>query len=240
MAAEKKASREFPRLICILADTSRSMAGAKADAATKGIQDMMYECQSRGEHSNEQFAFLLITFDKEAQMDPFCKGGLVGDIDPETIQIKGFGKGTNITAALQLLLLRLQPIIQQIQGLEEPARRKSALPLVFLFSDGKHNCGDPQPKAVADQIKQLTVDGDSVIIAAAGVAVEGGRPDEEMLCAIAHPGCYAHITDLDTLVKLIGEVSRSAAKTPKDLAAMFKKAGNWLQNARDSRTETTP
>ena len=184
---------------------------------------MMYECQTRGEHSGEQFDLLLITFDTQSHIHPLCNGQLVGEIDPETVRIKGHGESTNITAALELLLRELKPYMQKFQGLPESDRSRFALPLVFLFSDGEHNCGDPQPNLVADEIKKLMVGRDPVIIAAAGVAVDGGQPDEKMLRSIAHPGCYAHITNLDLLVSLIGEVSRSAATTADGIAKLIKR-----------------
>ena len=197
------------------------MAGEKATAATTGIQEMIMECQSKGPPGPERsyFKLLLIRFDSNAQIDPQCDVTPVRKIDPASVTIDGSGGQTNITAALQLALDRLGPYMQSLQ--DHPERADHPLPLVLLFSDGEHNTG-PGPQAVAAQIKQLALDGEPIVIAAAGVSVGGDRPDEKTLREIASPECYIHISNAQALTKFIAAVGSSGASRAKDVADIMR------------------
>ena len=197
------------------------MAGEKAKAATDGIREMVMECQSRGPTGPERsyFKLLLISFDSTAAVNPQGDLTPVRKIDPDQIEIRGDGGQTNITAALQTALDRLRPYMQSLQ--DHPERAEHPLPLVILFSDGEHNVG-PVPQSVADEIKKLTLDGDAVVIAAAGVSVGGGKPDDATLGAIASPECYVHITNAQVLAKFISSVGSSGVSSAKDIAAVIK------------------
>ena len=111
-------------------------------------------------------------------------------IDPDRISIDGRGGQTDITAALELTLMRLKPYMQALQ--QHPERAEHPLPLVLLFSDGEHNIGTG-PQSVAEEIKGLNLDGEPVVIAVAGVSVGKEHPDERTLREIASPECYVHI-----------------------------------------------
>jgi uncharacterized protein YegL len=197
------------------------MSGEKAQAATNGIREMIMECQSRGPTGPERsyFRLLLIRFDGAAAVDPQGDLTPVRKIDPDQIEIRGDGGQTNITAALQIALDRLRPYLELLQY--HPERAEHPVPLVILFSDGEHNVG-PGPQPVADQIRQLNLDGDPVVIAAAGVSVGGGQPDEKTLRAIASPECYVHITDAQVLTRFISSVGSSGVSSAKDIATVIK------------------
>jgi uncharacterized protein YegL len=198
------------------------MAGDKARAATQGIREMLMECQARGPAGPDRsyFQLLLIAFDNVAVIDPLADMAPVRRIDPDRITITGHGGGTNITGALQLALQRLRPYMD---GLHEHAERaEHPVPLVLLFSDGEHNDGPP-PQPVAAQIKNLTLDGEPVVIATAGVAIGGQRPDEKTLMDIASPGCYFSVTQAPELSRFISSVGSSGASRPRDIAQAIQR-----------------
>jgi len=217
----RQAKQTRPQLVCILADNSGSMSGEKAKAATDGIREMIMECQSRGPTGPERsyFKLLLVRFGSTAEVDPQCDMTPVRKIDPDQIEILGDGGQTNITAALQVTLDRLCPYMHSLQ--DHPERAEHPVPLVILFSDGEHNVGEG-PQSVAEQIRQLNLDGDPVVIAAAGVAVGNDAPDENMLRAIASPECYVHITNAQALSRFISSVGSSGVSSAKDVAAVIK------------------
>jgi len=217
----RQARQSRPQLVIVLADNSGSMAGVKAQAATQGIREMLMECQSRGPDGPDRsyFKLLLIRFDHEAVVDLLCAMTPVRRIDPERISIDGRGGQTDITAALELTLMRLKPYMQALQ--QHPERAEHPLPLVLLFSDGEHNIGSgPQP--VAEEIKRLNLDGESVVIAVAGVSVGKEHPDERTLCNIASPECYVHVTNAQALASFIASVGSSGASHAADVAKVIK------------------
>jgi uncharacterized protein YegL len=197
------------------------MAGEKAQAATQGIREMLMECQSRGPAGPDRsyFKLLLVRFDHEAVIDPLCDMTPVRKIDPDLLSIDGRGGQTDITAALELALMRLGPYMQAIQG--HPERAEHPLPLVLLFSDGEHNVGSG-PEPVAEQIKRLDLDGEPVVIAVAGVSVRTEQPDERTLRHIASPECYVHITNAQSLAAFIASVGSSGASRAIDVARVIK------------------
>lgn len=219
----RKARRRCPQLVCVLADTSRSMAaGNKIQSATEGIRGMIMHCQASGPYGPESFQLLLITFNEVAAIHPLGTAKLVGDIDPDNIQLDGHGKRTNISAALALLLAQLQPYMAALQSRPKEERDECPLPLVILFTDGEHNCGDP-PKPIADQIKNLALDDDPVIICAAAIGVRD-KQYEETLRGIATPECYFNISHLNQLKAFIASVGSSGSSRLHDVVKLCKKA----------------
>jgi uncharacterized protein YegL len=219
MARQARQSRQ--QLICVLADNSGSMAGEKAKAATAGIREMIMECQSRGPAGPERsyFKFLLIRFGDNAVVDPSCDLTAVRKIDPDQISVEGNGGQTNITDALQLTLDRLRPYMQSLE--EHSERAEHPIPLVILFSDGEHNKG-PAPQPVASQIKNLSLDAEPVVIAAAGISTGGESLDERTLREIASPECYVHISDAQVLSRFIASVGSSGVSRAKEVAEVIK------------------
>jgi uncharacterized protein YegL len=182
---------------------------------------MLMECQSRGPDGPDRsyFKLLLIRFDHEAVIDLHCAMTPVRRIDPDLVSIDGRGGQTDITAALELTLMRLKPYMLALQ--QHPERAEHPLPLVLLFSDGEHNVGSgPQP--VAEEIKGLNLDGEPVVVAVAGVSVGDGRPDEKMLRQIASPECYVHIDNAQSLATFIASVGSSGASRAADVARVIK------------------
>jgi hypothetical protein len=109
------------------------MAGEKARAATEGIREMIFECQSRGPiGSRAWFDLLLVRFDSTAEVYPLPGGGAVDrvpirEVDAAQIEIAGTGGRTDITAALRLVFDRLRPYVRGLRN--HPQRPKHPLPL---------------------------------------------------------------------------------------------------------------
>ncbi len=209
MVCEPRQARQTrPQLVVILADDSGSMAGEKAMAATKGIRELIFECQTRGPKGSGRgyFKLLLIRFSDKAEIDAQCDMVSARDIDPSNISLSGTGAQTNITAALQLAMVRLVPYMKSLEN--HPERAVHPLPLVLLFSDGGHNVGDP-PDVVANEIKSLELDRQKVVIASAGVAMsdDGSDIDEPTLKSIAsQEGCYLRAQNAQMLTNFIARV----------------------------------
>ena len=218
-AHNRQARQSRPQLVCILADDSRSMAGPKARAATEGIQEMLMECQSKGPGGERAyFLFKLIRFDDVATLDMDMTP--VREIDPDDIVLKGSGGRTNITQALEILYAGLERYVHGLQ--QHPERNEHPLPLVLLFSDGHHNVG-PGPDGIAQKVKSLSLDGDPVIVATAGVSIGAGdKPDEKMLRSIATDNLYVPITNADVLVDFISAVGSSGASTSEELRTIIE------------------
>lgn len=181
---------------------------------------MIMECQARGPAGRDRsyFRLLLVRFDDTAAVDPGCDLTPVRLIDPEGITITGDGGETNITAALELTLGRLQLYLQTLEM--HPEKAEHPLPLVVLFSDGEHNHGPP-PLPAAEDIRNLFFQGDTVTIAAAGVSVAGSQPDEALLREIASPGCYVPVASAAALTRFISSVGSSGASRASDIAALL-------------------
>lgn len=221
MARTAKQTR--PQLVCVLADSSGSMSGAKAQAATNGIREMLMACQSRGPAGPDRsyFKLLLVRFGDRAVLDTECDMTPVRMIDPDSITIEGDGGGTNITDALQVTLDRLRPYMKSLEL--HPERAEHPLPIVILFSDGEHNQEGIPPQVVADAIKKLSLDSDPVVIVVAGVAIGGGQPPDEMaLRAIASTECYIPITNADLLDRFIASVGSSGASGANEIRKIIK------------------
>ena len=217
----KQARQSRPQLVVVLADNSHSMAGEKARAATRGIREMLMECQSRGPAGPDRsyFKLLLIRFDDVAVIDPHCDMTPVRSIDPDRVSIDGQGGQTDITAGLELALMRLKPYVEALQ--QHPERAEHPLPLVLVFSDGEHNVGSG-PELVAAEIKSLKLGGEPVVMAVAGVSVGGVQPDERTLREIASPECYVHVTNAQALAAFIASVGSSGASSAADVAKVIK------------------
>jgi uncharacterized protein YegL len=205
-----------------LADNSGSMAGEKARAATEGVREMLMTCQARGPQGPERsyFKLLLIRFGDHATIDSACDMTHVRKIDPDKVEVRGDGGQTNLTEALELAFSRLEPYLKELQT--HPERTSHPLPLVLVFSDGFHNVGAP-PQAAAAALKRLNLDGQPVLVAAAGVSIGSEKPDEALLRDIASPECYFHITNAQALSSFISSVGSSGASRPEDLARFFAK-----------------
>ena len=199
---ERSIRQTRPQLVCILADNSGSMWGEKAQAATEGLQEMLFRCRNLGPPGADKsyFHIVLIRFSDSAEVDAVCNGKPVRHIDPERVVIKGDGGLTSIGAGLKLAYDVVKPFVDGILNHEE--RAAFPLPRVLVFSDGAENMGNPLP--AAKKIKSLEVDGDHVIIAAAGVSV--GRLSEMLLQQIASPGCYLPIDHADMLVEFLDTI----------------------------------
>jgi uncharacterized protein YegL len=217
----RQARQSRPQLVCILADNSDSMALQKAQAATQGIREMIMECQARGPEGPDRsyFKLLLIRFDEEAVIDPQCDMTPMRKIDPDLVRITGRGGRTDITGALELAFMRLKPYMDSLR--QHPERAEHPLPLVLLFSDGEHNVGSGPQKA-ANDIKTLNLDGEPVVIAAAGVSVGHAHADEKTLCEIASPDCYVHITNAQALAGFISSVGSSGVSRAREVALVLK------------------
>ena len=218
----RQARQSRPQLICVLADNSNSMEGPKADAATEGIQEMLVECQSTGPAGADRsyFRFLLITFDSEARVDPNCQMTPVRLIDPSMVRVTGDGGKTNITNALELALEHLRPYVDELKT--HPELNEHPVPLVLLFSDGQHNDRlAPPPGELAGELRKLTVDGLPVVVACAGVSVDGDRSDDETLKRIASPECFVPVERVEVLTQFLASVASSGFSRVEDVAGLI-------------------
>ena len=218
----RNARQSRPQLVCVIADNSGSMMGAKAEAATAGIREMLLRCQTMGPRGPERsyFTLVLIRFGSTAEADERCNMTPVRQIDADTVSIVGDGGGTDMTAALEIAYDGLQRYMKLLQS--HPERSQHPLPLVLLFSDGYHN-GPGDPADVASKIKSLALDGDPITIAAAGVAIGSELPDAELLRRIASPECYLHITDVRLLSLFRAEIGSSPGPSPDKVAKAMKR-----------------
>ena len=220
---ERKAKQTRPQLVCVLADNSGSMSGPKAQAATNGIREMLLRCQTSGPRGPERsyFRLVLIRFGSAAELDPRCNLTPVRQIDADSIEIRGDGGETNITAALALAYEGLERYMREVVQ-PHPERGQHPLPLVLLFSDGYNTAGDPKP--FARRIKELNIDGESVTIACAGVSTEGSeQPDEALLREIASPECYVHIDNVRMLSGFLAEVGSSGASSAREVGLIIRR-----------------
>lgn len=220
---KRTARQSRPQAVCVLADNSGSMAGPKAQAATKGIQEMVLNCQTRGPRGVERsyFQLVLIRFGSNAEVDPQCNMTPVREIDADNIEVRGDGGGTNITAALELAYGGLERYMRKVVEPHEQ-RAQHPLPLVLLFSDGHNGYGDPEP--IAEEIKRLNIDGNPISIACAGVSTDDSdSPDEDLLRRIASPECYLHIDNARLLSSFLAEVGSSAVSSPGELARVIRR-----------------
>ncbi|MDA7979474.1 MAG: VWA domain-containing protein [Pirellulales bacterium] len=220
----RKARQTRPQLVCVLADNSGSMAGPKAKAATEGIREMLLRCQTTGPRGPERsyFRFVLIPFGTTATLQ--CNMLPVRQIDADTIEVRGDGGGTNITEALELAYGGLERYMREVVE-PHPEKTEHPLPLVLLFSDGHNGFGQPEP--IARKIKDLSVDGESVMVACAGVSTDSSdQPDETLLRAIASPDCYVHIDNVRMLSAFLAEVGSSGASSPREVAQIIHRLEN--------------
>jgi Mg-chelatase subunit ChlD len=219
---KRTARQSRPQVVCVVADNSGSMSGPKAQAATDGIREMLLRCQTMGPRGRDRsyFLFVLIRFGSTAEVDPHCNITPVRQIDADSIEILGNGGGTNITAALELAYGGLQRYMREVVG-SHPERSEHPLPLVLLFSDGHNGYGDPEP--IARQIKQLSIDGEPITVACAGVSTDDSdKPDEELLKRIASPECYLHIDNAQMLSIFLTEVG-STVGSHADIARVIRR-----------------
>lgn len=214
----RQARQSRPQLVCVLADNSGSMRGPKAEAATNGIREMLMQCQSRGPRGRGRsyFQFVLIKFGDKAEVVPHCNMTPVRHIDPESVSVVGDGRGTNLTAAVELVCDGLERYLHEVVR-PHPERSKYPLPIVIVFSDGRNGYGRPEPSI--EHLKSLRLDGESIPIAVAGVSVNAtDKLDEGLLKSLASPDCYLPINKAGQLRRFISSVGSSAASSQSEVA----------------------
>lgn len=219
---KRSARQSRPQLVYVLADDSWSMSGEKAVVATNGIRELLLNCQTRGPRGAERSYFRLsvIKFSDSARLES-CHMTPVRQIDPESIKIAGDGFGTNMTAALNLAYEGLKRYLSEFVA-EHLEREQHPVPLVVVFSDGRNNRGWPVP--VAKKIKNLRIDDDPVVIAAAGICrTLIDKLGQRQLRKIASPGCYLQIEDVRMLGHFLAEVGSCGASSPSDVAAVIER-----------------
>ena len=140
-------------------------------------------------------------------------------IDPERVSIDGRGGKTDITAALELALMRLKPYMQALQ--QHPERPSIRCRWCSCSPMG-NTTSAPARSVLPSEIKSLNLDGEPVVIAVAGVSVGDGRPDEKMLRQIASPDCYVHIDNAQLLTAFIASVGSSGISRAVDVARVIK------------------
>ena len=226
---KRSARSSRPQLVCVLADNSGSMRGDKANAATEGIRELLFECQTRGPRGPHRsyFRFVLIRFGSNAELVVNCKP--VREIDPDSLQVLGDGGGTNITAALEMAYSGVSEYLKRVVA-DHPERKEHPVPVVILFSDGHNGYGDPS--AAADKLKQLRIGDDPVIVVSAGVATNHDQPDEELLSRIASPGCYRRIEQVDELADFLVQVGSLGRSTIEEVSRNLRQLPSYSSSYR--------
>ena len=196
------------------------MRGEKAQAAVDGIKEMILECQGQttsvGGISIHKIT--LLQFGDSTSVMCGCDDKWAGDIDSDTISLAANEGSTNITSALEEAYRRLVPFCEMANNRKD--KSKHPIPLVILFSDGKHNAAGTRPKEIADKIKSLNVDGQPVAIAAMGIHHGSDNPDVSGLSEIASTDLYATVSDLN---KLTAQISKLGSYTGnQELADIMK------------------
>ena len=184
-----------PQLACILADNSDSMAGAKAKLTTNAVRELLLGLQVRGPRGPERsyYRLLLVKWGAEAALHPSFNMVPVRQVDPDGIVVLGDGGASNMANALEIAYAGLERYLTEVVQ-PHPEREKHPLPVVLVFSDGWNQGPDPTP--VAERIKALNVDGDSVLLATVGVAADVSEPaNEELLRSLASPSSYLAVTE---------------------------------------------
>lgn len=176
----------------ILADTSGSMAGAKAQQAHAGCQqmiDILADPINKG-----GFIVGVIFFNEDARIMHSWESApvLVGNLAP--MNPNG---STDIAAAFEKALQMLMEPKKQDGGDKDCNYLRDIL---FLYSDGNHTEGsDPLP--IANKVKELA---DVVTVAI------GADADEKMLMALAtSPDHFYRVTDASELRKFLAEAGET-------------------------------
>ena len=226
--SKRSAKPNRQQLVVVIADNSYSMQGEKAEAASKGIENMILQCQiASGEQSN--FRVLLIVFATEPYIHPQCRRTPVLEIDTDRIILRGEGGQTNMPEAFRLARQQIEEYLAEIS--DHPQQSKHPIPLVLIFSDGHNNPKFGDPVTEASVLKELRYDSLPILIVTAGVAVdEEDVPDENLLKAIATKTdegvpLYVPIQRADVLSIFLANTGSSAASTAGELHQIIRRLG---------------
>jgi uncharacterized protein YegL len=155
------------QFVALARDASPSMAGHKADDATRACAELVEELDKP--ENKDGFTVAVVDFADRADVaNPTARAAdLNGRIAPIDT---GMGSGTNIADALRVC----RRLVDQSQRNADRGRLQLR-PVVLLFSDGQPNVGG-DPRAAADDLKKVA---DVVTVAF------GTDADEQMLRAMA-------------------------------------------------------
>ena len=201
----RRARQSCPQLICILADHSNSMAGAKAELTTDAIRELILRFQCTGPRGRDRsyYRLVLITWAAEPEIYPGCNMIPIRQLNADDVVLRGDGGPSDMAKALEFAYAGLSRYVSEV--LEPHSERSShPLPAVILFSDGLNETSDPVP--VAKQIRELSLDGVTVPLVAVGVSAEDSEPaNEDLLRSLVCPEYYLPISESRRLFPGFGD-----------------------------------
>ena len=184
------------QIALIVRDSSISMTGPKAQEASTGCNELVSELALP--ENKDGFYVGIVDFSQDAHIaNPITAAKyLAGMMNPISVS-----SSTNITAGLQQAINLLQSPVP-----EQDVNCSFLRPVVILFSDGQHNCGNP-PEVVASQLKDIA---DLVTVAF------GSDADEALLCRLAtSPEHFYRCRDGRELRQFLAAVGKTLKDTRK-------------------------
>ena len=133
----RRARQSCPQLICILADHSNSMAGARAELTTDAIRELILRFQCTGPRGRDRsyYRLVLITWAAEPEIYPGCNMIPIRQLNADDVVLRGCGGPSDMAKALEFAYAGLSRYVSEVV---EPHSTNSShpLPAVIFFSDG--------------------------------------------------------------------------------------------------------
>lgn len=238
----RRARQSCPQLICVLADHSNSMAGAKAELTTDAIRELILRFQCTGPRGRDRsyYRLVLITWAAEPEIYPGCNMIPIRQLNADDVVLRGCGGPSDMAKALEFAYAGLSRYVSEVV---EPHTERSShpLPALILFSDGLAETSDPVP--VAKQIRELSVDGITVPLVAVGVSAEDSDPaNDDLLRSLVCPEHYLPISESrrlfpgfgDDLLSSPGPSKRKYTLASRDeIAAVIKRISDLRESEVD-------
>jgi hypothetical protein len=212
----RQARQSCPQLICILADNSDSMAGAKAELATDAIRELILRFQCTGPRGRDRsyYRLVLITWAAEPEIYPECNMIPIRQLNADDVVLRGGGGPSDMAKALEFAYAGLSRYVSEVLE-PHPERSSHPLPAVILYSDGLNETSDPV--SVAKQIRELGVDGDTVSLVAVGVSAKDSEPvNDDLLRSLVCPENFFPISKLRCLFDLDNGPLATQRQTEKE------------------------
>ena len=104
----RRARQSRPQLICILADNSNSMAGAKAEFATDAIRELILRFQCTGPRGRDRSYYRLVLITWAAEPEIYLGCDMISDKASECGRrcLRGCGGPSDMAKALEFAYAR--------------------------------------------------------------------------------------------------------------------------------------
>ncbi|MEQ8849006.1 vWA domain-containing protein [Botrimarina sp.] len=217
------------QLVCIAVDTSRSMEGWKAKAATEAVQETVYGCKMKS-NGDSIFDFSLLWFGDYVFSDESLLLKPVQEIDEDKIEFLGDSGGTRIKQAVKCVANLIEKYDEHNLA-HNPEKDRVPPPLIIFMSDGKNGDGDPLP--ITNKLKTTPLSiGVPPIVITVGIEFDGGEPDIELLTAMASETehgqkLYFDIASAGQLVEYLATGASSGASTPDEFYRSIVQTEAW-------------